>query len=62
MAYSRDDLHTSHGMTGYYGTGYEIDLMLSDLGPNSQNYYETYWDLEDACDSKGAYRTVDSGK
>ncbi len=61
-AYSRDDLHTSHMFSGYYESNYELNLMLSDLGPNSQEYYETYWDLEDACDSKSAYRVIDGGK
>ena len=61
-AYSRDDLHTSHVTTGYYESYYNLELLFSDLGPNSQEYYETYWDLEDACDNKTAYRVIDNGK
>lgn len=62
VAYSRDDLHTSHIFTGYFENNYEINLLLSDLGPNSQEYYDTYFDLENACAIKSAYRVLDSGK
>lgn len=59
FAYSLDDLHTSHMFAGYY-EDYEIQLTLSDLGPKTTNYYETSWDLEDACDAKQPYRTLDN--
>lgn len=62
FAYSRDDLHTYHTMAGFYEDGYSLSVTLNDLGPNSQDFYESSWALEDACDAKQPYRIIDGGK
>ncbi|MBU1020819.1 MAG: DUF5011 domain-containing protein [Firmicutes bacterium] len=49
IAYALDDLHTSHSFTGYYADPsleYQI-TSLGDLGPNTQNYYNGSWGIED---------------
>lgn len=47
--YGLDDLHSWHQATGFYEpTSYEISLTaLSQLGPNTQNYYQSRWAIED---------------
>jgi carboxyl-terminal processing protease len=47
--YGLDDLHSWHQATGFYEpTSYELSLTaLSQLGPNTQNYYQSSWAIED---------------
>lgn len=47
--YGLDDLHSWHQATGFYEpTSYELNLTaLSQLGPNTQNYYQSRWAIED---------------
>jgi carboxyl-terminal processing protease len=47
--YGLDDLHSWHEATGFYEpTSYQLNLTaLSQLGPNTQNYYQSRWAVED---------------
>ena len=47
VAYSLDDLHTSHVFTGYYEPPFDITLYLNDLGPKTINFYEGFWAMQD---------------
>ena len=47
VAYSLDDLHTSHVFTGYYEPPFDITLYLNDLGPKTIQFYEGYWAMQD---------------
>ncbi|MGD9761799.1 MAG: S41 family peptidase [Candidatus Izemoplasmatales bacterium] len=47
VAYSLDDLHTSHVFTGYYEAPFDITLYLNDLGPKTVQFYEGLWAMQD---------------
>jgi len=48
FVYGLDDLHSSFGMTGPYAPDYDPTLALNHLGSRTVNFYESYWDLQDA--------------
>ncbi len=52
MVYGLDDLHSSFGNTGIYDPDYDPTLALDHLGPRTQNFYNSLWDLQDmgTCD------------
>ena len=52
IAYGFDDLHTSHNWIGIWGESFGMGLSISDLGPNSQAYYEYSWDMDDLIEAK----------
>jgi hypothetical protein len=52
VAYSLDDLHTSHVFTGYYDAPFDITLYLNDLGPKTVMFYEGLWAMQDLLTAK----------
>jgi len=62
IAYSLDDLHTSHVFTGYYEAPFEIELYLNNLGPDSVLFYEGLWAMQDSLTAKfGSYDNLPTG-
>jgi len=69
IAYSMDDLHTSHVFAGYYEAPFDITLYQNDLGSRTMTFYTGYWAMQDALTAKFGsysslpeYRVIDSGK
>lgn len=60
--YDTDDLHTSHITPGYYESFYELSLAWEDLGPNTEAYYNAYYDIDGVCGTRQGYRILDDGK
>ncbi|MGD9964123.1 MAG: S41 family peptidase, partial [Candidatus Izemoplasmatales bacterium] len=59
LAYSLDDLHTSHVFSGYYEEPIEFELYLNNLGPDSVAFYEGLWHMQDLLDYKfGSYENL----
>ncbi len=59
VAYSLDDLHTSHVFTGYYDAPFDITLYLNDLGPKTVMFYEGLWAMQDLLTAKfGSYESL----
>jgi len=52
VAYSLDDLHTSHVFTGSYDAPFDITLYLNDLGPKTVMFYEGLWAMQDLLTAK----------
>jgi len=62
FVYDTDDLHTSHITPGYYETFYELSLAWEDLGPNTEEYYNAYYEIDAVCNGRQGYRILDDGK
>jgi len=69
LAYKLDDLHTSHIFPGYYEAPYSLGLSISDLGPESTDFYEGLWAVQDLLTAKygsredmPAFSLIDGGK
>jgi len=70
VAYGLDDLHTSHAFTGYnVSASYTLGLSISQVGPDTKDFYEGMWDIQDLIEAKYGslddypeYRLIDEGK
>ena len=70
VAYDLDDLHTSHAFTGInVSATYTLGLSLSDVGPDTKDFYEGMWAVQDLIEAKYGslddypeYRLIDDGK
>ncbi|MFP4478805.1 MAG: S41 family peptidase [Candidatus Izemoplasmatales bacterium] len=47
LMYGMDDLHTSHVFYGYYDSRTSSGISLSDLGPETTDFYEGLWEVQD---------------
>jgi hypothetical protein len=59
LMYAIDDLHTSHVMFGYYGTATTRGLSIDDIAPETMEFYEGLWDVQDLLTEK--FGTDDDG-
>ncbi len=58
--YGMDDLHTSHVFYGYYDSRTTSGLSISDLGPETNAFYEGLWAVQDLLTEKfGGYTDED---